>query len=391
MIDLAYVQRMARYNRWQNQNLYGVADTLPDDERRRERGAFFGSIHKTLSHLLWADRVWMSRFGVGREARRSAFRNRSRSIPIGSRSSASARRFDETIIALGRQARCRAGSPSDLTLYSSARQARVHQAEMAAGDASVQPPDPSSRPGALHADAGRRQAARYRFAADGGVTTMSDPSTLEQEILAAVAGAADEAALEAVRVAALGKSGSVSALLRTLGAMTPEQRKAEGPRINGLKDRVTEALAARKDALKHAALDARLNTETVDVTLPVREPPAEVGPHSSDQPGDRRTDRDLRRHGLRGRRRAGHRDRRSQLHQAQFSRGPSGPGDARHVLSSIRSRTARAAAAHAHLAGAGPHDAEPEAADPRHHPGPHLSQRLATRPTRRCSTRSRAW
>jgi uncharacterized damage-inducible protein DinB len=65
MIDLAYVQRMARYNRWQNLNLYGVSDTLPDDERRRERGAFFGSIHKTLSHLLWADRVWMSRFGAG--------------------------------------------------------------------------------------------------------------------------------------------------------------------------------------------------------------------------------------------------------------------------------------------------------------------------------------
>jgi hypothetical protein len=51
MIDRAYVQRMARYNRWQNENLYGVADGLPDEERRRERGAFFGSIHKTLSHL----------------------------------------------------------------------------------------------------------------------------------------------------------------------------------------------------------------------------------------------------------------------------------------------------------------------------------------------------
>jgi len=62
MIDLGYVQRMARYNRWQNANLYGVADALSDDERRRERGAFFGSIHKTLSHLLWADRMWMSRF-----------------------------------------------------------------------------------------------------------------------------------------------------------------------------------------------------------------------------------------------------------------------------------------------------------------------------------------
>ena len=62
MIDLAYVQRMARYNRWQNENLYGVADRLSDAERRRERGAFFGSIHQTLSHLLWGDRIWMSRF-----------------------------------------------------------------------------------------------------------------------------------------------------------------------------------------------------------------------------------------------------------------------------------------------------------------------------------------
>ena len=65
MIDPAYVRRMARYNRWQNQNLYGVADTLSDEERRRERGAFFGSIHKTLSHLLWGDRIWMSRFAGG--------------------------------------------------------------------------------------------------------------------------------------------------------------------------------------------------------------------------------------------------------------------------------------------------------------------------------------
>ena len=62
MIDPAYVQRMARYNRWQNENLYGVADRLSDAERRRERGAFFGSIHQTLSHLLWGDRIWMSRF-----------------------------------------------------------------------------------------------------------------------------------------------------------------------------------------------------------------------------------------------------------------------------------------------------------------------------------------
>ena len=61
MIDRAYVQRMARYNRWQNENLYGVADSLSDDERRRERGAWFGSIHKTFNHLLWGDQAWMYR------------------------------------------------------------------------------------------------------------------------------------------------------------------------------------------------------------------------------------------------------------------------------------------------------------------------------------------
>ena len=53
---------MARYNRWQNENLFGVADLLTDAERRQERGAWFGSIHKTFSHILWADRSWMSRF-----------------------------------------------------------------------------------------------------------------------------------------------------------------------------------------------------------------------------------------------------------------------------------------------------------------------------------------
>src|SRR5215831_11717383 len=103
---------------------------------------------------------------------------------------------------------------------------------------------------------------------------MSDIAQLEQQILADVAAAGDETALEAVRVAALGKSGSVSGLLRTLGAMTPDERKAKGPLINGLKDKVGEALAARKEALKNSALDARLNTEMVDVTLPVRESPA---------------------------------------------------------------------------------------------------------------------
>jgi phenylalanyl-tRNA synthetase alpha chain len=106
---------------------------------------------------------------------------------------------------------------------------------------------------------------------------MTDIPALETELTAAVAAANDEAALEAVRVAALGRNGSVSALLKTLGTMTPDERREQGPRINGLKERVTAAIAARKDALMGAALDARLNTETVDVTLPVRDPPTETG------------------------------------------------------------------------------------------------------------------
>lgn len=61
MIDVAFIRHLARYNRWQNQNLYGAAEKIDDAERRRERGAFFGSIHATFSHLLWADRMWMSR------------------------------------------------------------------------------------------------------------------------------------------------------------------------------------------------------------------------------------------------------------------------------------------------------------------------------------------
>jgi len=57
-----YVRLMGRYNTWQNSSLYGAADTLTDAARRQDRGAFFGSIHGTLSHVLWGDRMWMSRF-----------------------------------------------------------------------------------------------------------------------------------------------------------------------------------------------------------------------------------------------------------------------------------------------------------------------------------------
>jgi phenylalanyl-tRNA synthetase alpha chain len=98
---------------------------------------------------------------------------------------------------------------------------------------------------------------------------MTDLDQLEHDLLAAIDGAADEAAHEGVRVAALGKKGRVSELLKGLGAMSPDERRTAGPAINGLKDRLTEALGRRRTLLVEAALDARLEADRVDVTLPV--------------------------------------------------------------------------------------------------------------------------
>ena len=107
--------------------------------------------------------------------------------------------------------------------------------------------------------------------------TISNLDTLEASLMAEIASAANEQTIEAVRVAALGKKGSVSDMLKTLGSMSPEERQLKGPAINGLKNRVTEALATRKAELKDAAISARLIAEKVDVTLPVRQSPAERG------------------------------------------------------------------------------------------------------------------
>ncbi len=136
---------------------------------------------------------------------------------------------------------------------------------------------------------------------------MSDLSELQAAILADIAAAGDETALEAVRVATLGKKGSVSALLSGLGKMTPDERKTEGAAINALKDSVNAALVARRAILKEAALEARLNTETVDVTLPVRARGLAQGPHPSGDAGHGRACRDLRRYGILHRRRARYR------------------------------------------------------------------------------------
>lgn len=106
---------------------------------------------------------------------------------------------------------------------------------------------------------------------------MTDLTSLETDLLAQVAGAADEVALEGVRVAALGKKGAVSELLKSLGAMSPEARKEQGPLINGLRDKVQGAIQSRRDTLAEAALTARLSAERIDVTLPVREGPETRG------------------------------------------------------------------------------------------------------------------
>ena len=99
---------------------------------------------------------------------------------------------------------------------------------------------------------------------------MTDTAALEKQITDSIAAASDEAALEAVRVSALGKKGSISELLKSLGGMSPEERKTNGPAFNTLRDRVTDAIAVRKAALQSEALNARLASERIDVTLPAR-------------------------------------------------------------------------------------------------------------------------
>ncbi len=98
---------------------------------------------------------------------------------------------------------------------------------------------------------------------DAGMTNMDIDQAIND-----ISVASDLEALEALRIALLGKQGSISALLKTLGGMTADERLAEGPRINGLRMAATEAIAARKTALEAAALDARLATERLDMSLP---------------------------------------------------------------------------------------------------------------------------
>jgi phenylalanyl-tRNA synthetase alpha chain len=107
--------------------------------------------------------------------------------------------------------------------------------------------------------------------------TTPDLAGLEAQLLKDIAAAADPAALDTVRVAALGKNGSISGLMAQIGKQPPENRKAFGAAINKAKDAVQAALDERKAVLEAAAVDARLASERADVTLPVRVGPLAEG------------------------------------------------------------------------------------------------------------------
>jgi phenylalanyl-tRNA synthetase alpha chain len=96
---------------------------------------------------------------------------------------------------------------------------------------------------------------------------MTDAETMLDRILAAE----NLQELDSVRVALLGKSGSVTALLKSLGAMDAATRAAEGPKIHALREAVTDAIASRKDTLETAELERKLTTERIDLSLPARE------------------------------------------------------------------------------------------------------------------------
>ena len=98
MITPAYVRTMAAYNRWQNENLYTAADDLSDAERKAPRGAFFGSIHGTLNHLLWGDQTWMSRFAGTPTPRAKGIRDSVTMYEAWPELGSARKTFDDTII-----------------------------------------------------------------------------------------------------------------------------------------------------------------------------------------------------------------------------------------------------------------------------------------------------
>ncbi|MEG3163525.1 phenylalanine--tRNA ligase subunit alpha [Sphingomonas sp. PB2P19] len=97
---------------------------------------------------------------------------------------------------------------------------------------------------------------------------------MREHMLTAIGAASGLDALDACRIEALGKQGTITALLKTLGKMSPDERQSQGPLIQGLREAVANAIAERKATLERAALDARLASETLDMTLPADATPA---------------------------------------------------------------------------------------------------------------------
>src|SRR5262245_36723661 len=116
----------------------------------------------------------------------------------------------------------------------------------------------------------RASPSRIWLARKSRMRSMQHLDGLKDKWLAAIAGAGALDQLEGMRVEALGKKGEVTGLMKTLGSLSPEERKSAGQALNQLKDALTEAIEARKAALEGLALDQRLKSETLDLTLPAR-------------------------------------------------------------------------------------------------------------------------
>jgi uncharacterized damage-inducible protein DinB len=120
MITPSYAQTLARYNHWQNQSLYGAADGLSDELRKADRGAFFGSIQRTLDHLLWADQIWLSRFTETPQPAAGSVRDWStRQVPDWAELKQARNAFDEVILRWADQLDA-AWLKGDLTWFSGA-------------------------------------------------------------------------------------------------------------------------------------------------------------------------------------------------------------------------------------------------------------------------------
>ena len=216
-----------------------------------------------------------------------------------------------------------------------------------------------------------------------------DLAALQSETEAALAAATDLRAWDAVRVATLGRNGRLTALLRDLGKTPPEQRRERGAALNQLKDALTGAHRSpprRPGKRRTRCPPGRRTPRSHPAAAPARD-----RPDPPDQPhhgGDRR---DLRRHGLRDRRRPRRRIRLDEFRRAQHPRAPSRARRPRHVLPAGAGQRPTAGAAHADLAGADPHHADPASRRSASSSSAAPTAPTTTPRTRRCSTSARAW